>query len=425
MSRNAIEAVSLSKRFQLAPERRTSMKERFVRGRAPAPRTFWALRDVSFSVPKGSSLGIIGQNGSGKSTALKVLTGIYRPTSGTVHVNGSVSALLEVGAGFHGELTGRENIRLNATILGFTNRQIDGLMDQIIEFADIGEHIDSPLKHYSSGMHVRLGFAVAVMVRPEILIVDEVIAVGDEEFQRKCYDYLFGLRRGGTSLIVVSHGLGQINDLCDEALWLEHGELQEIGPSRSVTSAYIEKVNAREADKAAVTAGSTQAPDEASDGGILRLGSGQVRITKVTLLDSLGDELAVLVTGQEVIFRMHYRASEVMPGVVFGLGFEHESGVTVSGPNSGEAGPWGVAAGEGYVDFAVPRVDLQPGTFDVSVAAVYQGHMFDYCQRFTTLKIRSQGAAEPGLVRMYGSWSIHQTEPMPVSALEISETHDA
>ncbi len=139
-------------------------------------------------MPKGASLGLIGHNGSGKSTALKVLTGIYRPTSGTVKVNGSVSALLEVGAGFHPDLTGRENIKLNATILGFTAREISGLMGQIIEFADIGDFIDSPIKHYSSGMYLRLGFAVAVMVRPEILIVDEVIAVGDEEFQRKCFD---------------------------------------------------------------------------------------------------------------------------------------------------------------------------------------------------------------------------------------------
>jgi len=148
MTANAIEAVGLSKKFRVPTERRTSLKERFVRGKAPEARVFWALKDATFSVPKGSSLGLIGQNGSGKSTALKVLTGIYRPTSGRVEVNGSVSALLEVGAGFHPELTGRENIRLIATILGFTNREIDRMMGQIIEFADIGEHIDGPIKHY-------------------------------------------------------------------------------------------------------------------------------------------------------------------------------------------------------------------------------------------------------------------------------------
>ena len=220
----AVRAHQLSKSFRMRAERRTSLKERAVRGKAPEPKVFWALRDASFAVRRGSSLGIIGQNGSGKSTALKVLTGIYRPTSGSVEVNGSVSALLEVGAGFHPELTGRENIRLNATILGFTGKEIDRLMDQIIEFADIGEHIDSPIKHYSSGMYVRLGFAVAVMVRPEILIVDEVFAVGDEEFQRKCFDYLYELRRANTAMIIVSHGLSSITQLCDDAVWLEQRE---------------------------------------------------------------------------------------------------------------------------------------------------------------------------------------------------------
>jgi lipopolysaccharide transport system ATP-binding protein len=258
MTANAIEAVGLSKRFRVPTERRTSFKERVVRGSAPKPKEFWALKDATFSVPRGASLGLIGHNGSGKSTALKVLAGIYRPTSGQVSVSGSVSALLEVGAGFHPELTGRENIRLNATILGFTNREIDRLMGAIIEFADIGDHIDAPIKHYSSGMHVRLGFAVAVMVRPEILLVDEVIAVGDEEFQRKCYDYLYDLRRAGTSMIVVSHGLGQITDLCDQAVWLEHGEVRGFGESRTVVRAYLDDVNHREV--ARTTPDKNQAP---------------------------------------------------------------------------------------------------------------------------------------------------------------------
>ncbi|MEI2715429.1 MAG: ABC transporter ATP-binding protein [Candidatus Nanopelagicales bacterium] len=230
------------------------MKERLARGRPPGHRDFWALRDATFAVPKGASLGIIGHNGSGKSTALKVLTGIYRPTSGNVTVNGRVAALLEVGAGFHPELTGRENIRLNGTILGFTGQEMNRMMDQIIEFADIGEFIDNPIKHYSSGMHVRLGFAVSVMVRPEILIVDEVISVGDEEFQRKCFDHMHGLRRSGTTMVLVSHSLGQVQQLCDETLWLERGEVQQIGPTRKVAQAYLERVNEIEASKAAARA---------------------------------------------------------------------------------------------------------------------------------------------------------------------------
>ena len=242
----AIAADGLSKRFLLHRERRTGLKERFVRGKPAAAQEFWALRDASFVVPKGTTFGLIGQNGSGKSTTLKVLAGIYRPTSGTVEVNGRVSALLELGAGFHGELTGRENIRLNGAILGLNNRQITAAMDSIIDFAGIGHFIDEPVKVYSSGMFVRLGFAVAISLDPEILIVDEVIAVGDEEFQRKCFDYLFDLRRRGKTIVLVTHSLNFVRDLCDQAAWLEGGTVRQLGPARDVADAYVAAVDDRE-----------------------------------------------------------------------------------------------------------------------------------------------------------------------------------
>src|SRR5664280_162817 len=242
----AISAEGLSKRFWLHPERRTGLKERFIRGRAPKGREFWALRDASFQIERGTTFGLIGQNGSGKSTTLKVLAGIYRPTSGRVIVDGRVSALLELGSGFHAELTGRENIRLNGAILGLTGKQIDAAMDKILDFAGIGEFIDLPVKIYSSGMFVRLAFAVAVSLDPEILMVDEVIAVGDEEFQRKCFDHLFDLRKRGTTIVLVTHSLGLIRDMCDQAAWLDHGEVRELGVAREVADRYIESVNDRE-----------------------------------------------------------------------------------------------------------------------------------------------------------------------------------
>ncbi len=320
-------------------------------GRPPAPKTFWALKDATFAVPKGSSLGIIGHNGSGKSTALKVLTGIYRPTSGTVKVNGSVSALLEVGAGFHPELTGRENIRLNATILGFTNREIDRFMDQIIEFADIGDHIDAPLKHYSSGMYVRLGFAVAVMVRPEILIVDEVIAVGDEEFQRKCFDYLYDLRRTGTSLVVVSHGLSQINDLCDETLWLHAGEARMLGPSRKVTKAYVESVNAKEAQRNAVPSGAPEPPN----GRPPRRGTGFVRVTSVDFQHLDGSRAAVVTTGDALRIRLDYQAARDVSDVTFVVTFADASGMVVLESVSSQDSAWDIPSGTGHVDILIGR----------------------------------------------------------------------
>jgi lipopolysaccharide transport system ATP-binding protein len=433
MIENAIEAVGLSKKFLMASERRTSLKERLVRGRPPAPKTFWALKDASFSVPKGSSLGLIGQNGSGKSTALKVLTGIYRPTSGQVSVNGSVSALLEVGAGFHPELTGRENIRLNATILGFTNREIDRFMDEIIEFADIGEHIDAPLKHYSSGMYVRLGFAVAVMVRPEILIVDEVIAVGDEEFQRKCYDYLYDLRRAGTSMIIVSHGLGQITDLCDEAVWLDQGRVQGSGQSRQVVRDYLDEVNAREIDRAVrLQKGFLQplgvAPDPqepfASEGSPdwevltnlqetdlpvrpLRRGSGEMWVTGVEVLDADGRVTGILICGREATIRVHYRAEADVESATVGIGFFNQADVHVAGINNAHEAPWYVPRGLGYVDFHATPLLLAGGSYRVGTAVHVGSHMLDVDENAFELVIREPGVALVGAFLQPGDWRLH------------------
>lgn len=398
MSSPAILADSVSKRFWLHRERRTALKERAVRGRAPKAEEFWALRDASFAIERGATFGLIGQNGSGKSTTLKVLAGIYRPTTGRVVVDGRVSALLELGAGFHGELTGRENIRLNGAILGLSGRQIDGAMDRIIEFADIGDFIDSPVKIYSSGMFVRLGFAVAVSLDPEILMVDEVIAVGDEEFQRRCFDHLFELRKRGTTIVLVTHSLGLIRDMCDEAAWLEHGQILALGPARDVADAYLASVNNREI----LEHGGDQATGVVD--GQPHLGSGEVRITSLEYLDASGRPGPFLLSGEGCTFRMRFRSAAPIARAVFGLGFVHESGATVAGPNSGRIGPVALRAGEGYVDFVVEQLLIQPGTFRVSTAIVDRGHTFDYVDRGFDLKVRGRTEQEPGLTKMPGDW---------------------
>jgi len=399
MTDQAIRAEHLSKRFWLNAERRTGLKERVIRGRAPRGREFWALRDASFSIPRGSTFGLLGQNGSGKSTTLKVLAGIYRPTSGSIVVNGRVSALLELGAGFHGDLTGRENIRLNGAILGLTGRQINQAMARIIDFAGIGEFIDSPVKIYSSGMFVRLGFAIAVSLDPEILMVDEVIAVGDEEFQRKCFDHLFELRKRGVTIVLVTHSLGLIRDLCDEAAWLDHGRIRKLGAAREVADDYIADVNDREVHAAQPppAVGSTSAP-------VGRLGSGEVRITSLEFLDGDGTTSPVLLTGAPCTIRMHFTAHEPVGRAVFGIGFLHESGANVSGPNSGRAGPWPIARGEGFVEFVVEDLLLSPASYQVSTAIVDRGHTYDYADREFELRVRGRGDQEPGLARMPGVW---------------------
>src|ERR1035437_293771 len=292
MTEYAVRAENLSKHFHLNAERHTSLKARIVRGRLPRGEDFWALRDATFDIERGSTFGLLGQNGAGKSTTLKVLAGIYRPSSGKVIVDGRVSALLELGAGFHGDLTGRENIRLNGAILGLSGKQIDAAMDKIGDFAGIGEFMDLPVKIYSSGMFVRLGFAIAVSLDPEILMVDEVIAVGDEEFQRKCFDHLFDLRKRGATIVLVTHSLGLIRDLCDRAMWLEHGEIKQLGPATEVADAYIADVNAREVSAHQVSTVEVETPRDDSN----RPGSGEVRITSLEYLDQDGNPSPVLLT---------------------------------------------------------------------------------------------------------------------------------
>lgn len=241
----AIEVSNVTKTFTMHADRRDTFKERFVRGRSQHKQEFRALDSVSFKIKKGTTFGLIGHNGSGKSTMLKMLAGVYRPTDGEIMVSDKVDALLELGAGFHGELTGRENIYLNGAILGRSRKQIEESIDWIIDYADIGHFIDEPVKVYSSGMTVRLGFAVAVAIRPTILIVDEIIAVGDEEFQRKCFDYMRELRHSGTTIALVTHSLSLAQEMCDEVVWLDHGKVKQVGPADDVVSAYLRAVNER------------------------------------------------------------------------------------------------------------------------------------------------------------------------------------
>src|SRR6516165_2972641 len=249
--------------------------------------TFPALADVSFAVPKGSTYGVIGRNGSGKSTALKLVAGITKPTSGTVDVKGRISALIELGAGFHPEISGRENVFINGIMLGLTRREIESRFDEIVDFAELREFIDAPVKTYSSGMYMRLGFAVAINVNPDVLLVDEVLAVGDEAFTHKCLDKFRDFRRRGKTILLVTHSLALVERLCDQAVWLDAGEKRADGDSKRVVDAYLTAVDQSEERSLAATAGrplSSPVPAanmfQATEG---RWGSGEVEIVQVML----------------------------------------------------------------------------------------------------------------------------------------------
>ena len=237
-----VRAERVWKRFVLRRDRADSVGQLLVRmipGRPrPKPEPFWALQDVSFEVPDGKSLGIIGNNGSGKSTLLKLLTRTMRPTSGLIDVRGKVSALIELGAGFHPDFTGRENVVLSASLLGIRRYEVERRMDDIIDFAGIRQFIDMPVKYYSSGMQARLGFAVAIHVEPEILVVDEVLAVGDAAFQQRCMDRILEMKQRGISILLVSHDLSAVERLMDQAIWLEWGVVRAGGDPAAVVAAY-------------------------------------------------------------------------------------------------------------------------------------------------------------------------------------------
>lgn len=242
MSDTAVSVENVSKRFRLYRERNQSIKSAIMRGRVSVHHDFWALKDVSFEVPIGSTFGLIGSNGSGKSTLLKCLAKIYYPEKGRITTNGRAAALLEVGSGFHQELSGRENVFLNGSILGMTKKEISRKFDEIVDFSGVEEFIDQPVKNYSTGMYVRLGFSIAINVDPDILVVDEVLAVGDAEFQEKCRQKFADFSAAGKTVILVSHSMGQVSDMCDHAAWLSHGDLVSVGKAEDTVKAYLESL---------------------------------------------------------------------------------------------------------------------------------------------------------------------------------------
>lgn len=331
-----------------------------MRGRPTSTEDFWALRDVSLRIPSGGMYGLIGHNGSGKSTLLKLVTGIYRPTSGSITTVGRIAALIELGAGFHPDMTGRENIRLNGAILGLTKKEIAAATDSIIEFSGLREFIDDPVKHYSSGMYVRLGFSVAVNVKPDVLLVDEVLAVGDEEFQRKCFDHLAALRKSGTTIVVVSHGLGQIESLCDEVTWLDHGQVAGSGPASRVVSAYLEKVNTDESARNP----RIEADREAGD----RQSHTVIELTRAAVTNAQGHSIDHVETGTTFSVAVGLTAHEEVLGPNVRVAFQHESGPLVTMVNNHRHNvDFGYVRGKHTVHASLTGNPLLPGRYLVHI----------------------------------------------------------
>jgi len=421
----AIELVNVSKIYrryggkQFSTLKSALLQRSIMRDLQPGE-TFPALTDVSFKVPKGSTFGVIGRNGSGKSTALKLVAGITKPTMGTVLVDGRVSALIELGAGFHPEISGRENVFINGIMLGLTKRQIQDRFDDIVGFAELSEFIDAPVKTYSSGMYMRLGFAVAIHVDPDVLLVDEVLAVGDEGFTHKCLDKFSEFRRRGKTVLLVTHSLGLVETLCDEAVWLDAGRVEAEGDPKRVVGAYLTAVEEGEQElMAATTAKAVGAVEEAVETTAApasppdmfkaaegRWGSREVEIAQVALLDRSGEPSFVFHTGEALHVRLKVRAHHETDDFAFGIGLFNADGVCCYGTNTyvEEMSPERLS-GDADVTFAIDSLDLVEGTYKLDVAVHKRdGFPYDYHRLLYTFRVKSR-TKDVGIYRPQHRWT--------------------
>ncbi|MDF1515479.1 MAG: ABC transporter ATP-binding protein [Anaerolineae bacterium] len=367
------------------------------------------LKNINFELTAGNAVGFIGKNGAGKSTALKLITRIIEPTSGSVYTNGRVGALLELGAGFHPDLTGRENIYLNGAVLGLDRAYLHNKFDEIVAFSELESFIDVPVKYYSSGMYVRLGFSVAVHTEPEILLIDEVLAVGDANFQHKCLERITDLRLSGVTIVFVSHSLDAIQNLCDEAFWFEDGQIAFQGSATDTIMEYLNFV--AEMEERAANRGRTDDNLNVDNyRSNRRWGSGRVRITKVELCDKYGNPATTYLTGDMLSIKMTYRSRERVEDPVFGIAIHHQNGTHVCGPNTHLGGvhiPY--VDGAGIVRYEIPDLPLLQGAYLISVSAHEKNdvEMYDYQDRLYPFRVYPKPIQEGyGMVALKGTWKL-------------------
>jgi ABC-type polysaccharide/polyol phosphate transport system ATPase subunit len=428
---SAIEAVNVSKVYrryarkkQFATLKSALLKGSLIRDLQP-DETFPALRGVSFTVPKGCTYGIIGRNGSGKSTLLKCVAGITRPNEGTIRVDGRISALIELGAGFHPEISGRENVFINGIMLGLSKREIQRRFDEIVEFAELKDFIDAPVKTYSSGMYMRLGFAVAIHVDPEVLLIDEVLAVGDQAFTVKCLDKFAEFRRRNKTILLVTHSLDLVEKFCDRALWLDKGRTLAEGEPKRVVAAYlidVEKAEEQqlakdEAARVAEVQATSRDADlnrpsdvvsspadmfQATEG---RWGSREVEITEVALIGKDGTPGHVFQSGEPLEVRVKTRAHQTTTDFVFGIGLFNADGMCCYGTNTNieELEPASIE-GSGELKFRIESLELVEGTYKIDVAVhKLDGYPYDYHRLLYTFRVKSR-TKDVGIYRPAHRW---------------------
>ena len=397
MSKNAIEVNSLSKNFRLYHERNRYIKAAFLRGRRARYEEFTALNDVSFDVPHGATLGIIGSNGSGKTTMLKCLTGIYTPEHGSIKIDGKVAALLELGAGFHPELTGSENIFLNGAILGMTKKDVELKFDEIVEFAGLEKFINTPVKNFSSGMVVRLGFSIAAHVEPKILLIDEILSVGDQDFQRKSTEKIEEFRREGRTIVVVSHSLGLVQQLCKEVIWLDKGKIRQAGLAADVISAY--------------TGGSYAEHVERDDESRERWGTGDARINSIELLSSDNIKIQHFDSDSAVRVRFQINAHVRLESPILRVRITKLNGDVIWATSTQRvSNSIRILDGPATATLDIPKLGLLEGTYylSASISNSTSTTELDHCQNWLRFNVHKTNMFDEGVVSVESSWSLER-----------------
>lgn len=421
---NAIEVHDVKKKFKIYYDKGSDLKDRILFHKRSHYEDRWVLKGISFSVKKGEAIGLIGHNGCGKSTTLKLLTKIMYPDSGTIEMCGRVSSLIELGAGFHPDMSGRENIYTNASIFGLTKKEIDNRLDDIIEFSELEEFIDNPVRTYSSGMYMRLAFSVAINVSANILLIDEILAVGDANFQKKCFDKLREIKAEGTTIVIVSHALEQIEQICETSYWIEDGLIKESGTPKYVHEHYLysmeqkrieqlEKTHNAEKEEVKQTEEKTEKSEEKAvlpdfcDKSAIRMGTGDVKFIDAQIRNQKGEKQYIFDTEDKITVFLKYKSDKKGLKGNFGYGIFREDSLHCYGTNvSIECDDFIPIEETGEVSVTFQN-SLLPGKYFLDVAVhSHDGIIFDDIRRVQSFVV-SSSKRDIGVCRLHSEWSVN------------------
>lgn len=414
---------NVSKSFKIYYDKPLSVKEKILRLRSKDYSTFTAVNELSLDIKKGETIGLIGHNGCGKSTLLKLITKIFYPDKGDITVNGRISSLIELGAGFHPDFTGRENIYINASIFGLSRKEIDGKIDEIIRFSELGEFIENPVRTYSSGMYMRLAFSVAINVNPEILLIDEILSVGDSNFQKKCFNKIEGFKNSGVTIVIVAHDLGTIEKICDRVIWMDKGKIIEQGEADKVVNLYTQHMNEKfveqkqeehkyEVEQKALTE-EKQIEELHSEPKLnfsedIRWGTKEVEITEARMVNNKNESTNVILAGNSLDIEIDYKVNQAQEEYIFGVGFYTADKIQIYGNNT-QIGKLKLKniKNKGTVKFRISECNLLSGNYKLNVAVVDGNHRaLDFIKFYMDFTVVSNDKAV-GVHSINHQWEIN------------------